>query len=330
MEAQAAAERFLTTLVERYRNHPALLGYDLWNENSYPGGSTRKMNCYCEGTRQKLREWLQGRYSSLQVLGKAWGRYSYETWDDVNPPDSLGGYAEGLDWLQFRIDDAFRLLKWRVDLFRRLDPHHLICAHGVAGTLESLPSSAHNEWRSAAMMDVWGLTWVASRHGNAPWLQYQAMDLARAGARGKPFWHAEAEGGPLWMQPQVIGRPREDGRQPDAEDVRIWNLISCASGRARNFVSALEAAAGWAAVRGVWAVRDGWLGDAACGDGGQGGEVGERARRSVEVASSEGRCGAAVHSRVGIVQLRAAGRDGVLRAVDPRGLPGILRSEYSG
>jgi len=229
-EAHAAAERFLTALIERYRSHPALLGYDLWNENTYPGGGARKMNCYCEGTKRELREWLRARYPSLQALGKAWGRYSFETWEDVDPPESLGGYAEGLDWLQFRIDDAFRLLKWRVDLFRRLDPHHLVCAHGVAGTLESLPSSAHNEWRSAAMMDVWGLTWVASRHGNAPWLQYQAMDLARAGARGKPFWHAEAEAGPLWMQPQVIGRPREDGRQPDAEDVRIWNLISCASG----------------------------------------------------------------------------------------------------
>jgi beta-galactosidase len=188
------------------------------------------MNCYCEGTKRKLREWLQARYGSLQALGKAWGRYSYGTWDDVDPPESLGGYVESLDWLQFRIDNAFRLLQWRVDLFRRLDPHHLICAHGVAGTLESLPSSCHNEWRSAAMVDVWGLTWVASRHGNAPWLQYQALDLVRGGARGKPFWHAEAEGGPLWMQPQVIGRPREDGRQPDAEDVRIWNLISCAGG----------------------------------------------------------------------------------------------------
>jgi beta-galactosidase len=229
-EAQAAAERFLTTLVERYRNHPALLGYDLWNENSYPGGGARKMNCYCEGTKKKLREWLQARYGSLQTLGKAWGRYSFETWEDVEPPESLNGYAESLDWLQFRIDDAFRLLEWRVKLFRRLDPHHLICAHGVAGTLESLPSSTHNEWRSAALMDVWGLTWVASRKGNAPWLQYQALDLVRAGARGKPFWHAEAEGGPLWMQPQVIGRPREDGRQPDAEDVRIWNLVSCAGG----------------------------------------------------------------------------------------------------
>jgi beta-galactosidase len=229
-EVQAAAERFLTALIERYRSHPALLGYDLWNENTYDGGGARKMNCYCDGTRRRLHEWLLLRYGSLVKLGKAWGRYSYETWEDVEPPESLGGYSESLDWLQFRIDDAFRLLEWRVKLFRRLDPHHLICAHGVAGTLESLPSSAHNEWRSAAMMDVWGLTWVASRHGNAPWLQFQALDLVRGGARGKPFWHAEAEAGPLWMQPQVIGRPREDGRQPDAEDVRIWNLISCAGG----------------------------------------------------------------------------------------------------
>jgi beta-galactosidase len=229
-EAQAAAERFLTALIERYRSHPALLGYDLWNENTYGGGGLRKMNCYCEATKRRLREWLQTRYGSLNAVGKAWGRYSFETWEDVEPPESLDGYAEGLDWLEFRIDDAFRLLEWRVKLFRRLDPHHLICAHGVAGTLETLPSSAHNEWRSAAMMDVWGLTWVASRKGNAPWLQYQALDLVRGGARGKPFWHAEAEGGPLWMQPQVIGRPREDGRQPDAEDVRIWNLISCAGG----------------------------------------------------------------------------------------------------
>jgi len=229
-EAQAAAEKFLTTLVLRYRNHPALLGYDIWNENLYPGGGGRKMNCYCQGTRLRLHEWLQKRYGSLQAVSKAWGQYSCETWEDVNPPESLGGYAQSLDWLEFRIDDAFRLLKWRVDLFRKLDPHHLVCAHGTAETLESLPSSCSNDWRSAAMMDVWGLTWVASRHGNAPWLQYQAMDLTRSGARGKPFWHAEAEAGPLWMQPQVTGRSREEGRQPDADDVRIWNLISCATG----------------------------------------------------------------------------------------------------
>lgn len=229
-EAHAAAERFLTALVTRYRSHPALLGYDIWNENTLNGGGARKMNCYCEASKARFREWLKARYPSLAALGRQWNRYSFETWDDVEPTEAIGPYADSLDWLQFRIDDAFRLLKWRVDLVRRLDPRHLITAHGVAGTLESLPTSAHNEWRSAELMDVWGFTWIASRHGDAPWLQWQAVDLVRGGARGKPFWHAEAEGGPLWMQPQVIGHPREDGRQPDAEDVRIWNLISCAGG----------------------------------------------------------------------------------------------------
>ncbi len=229
-EVRAAAERFLTALIERYRHHPALLGYDLWNENTYNGGSPRKMHCYCEATKRKLREWLRARYGTVENTARAWRRYSYSSWDDVEPPYDFGGYPDSLDWLQFRIDDAFDLLHWRAQLFRKLDPAHLVVAHGVAGSLESLPSNAHDEWRSAAEVDVWGFTFVASRKGDEPWKQYQAVDLVRAGARGKPFWHAEAEGGPLWMQPQVINRPREDGRIPDEKDVRLWNLVSCAGG----------------------------------------------------------------------------------------------------
>ena len=229
-DVRAAAERFLTALVEHYRNHPALLGYDLWNENTMNGGSPRKMYCYCDASKRKLREWLQRRYGSVQELGRVWNRYSYDSWDDVEPPDNFTGYPESLDWLQFRIDDAFELFHWRVDLFRRLDPNHKITAHGVAGTLESLPSAAHNEWRSAAEVDTWGFTWVASRKGDEPWKQFQAVDLVRGGAKGKPFWHAEAQAGPLWMQPQVLNRPREDGRITTPEDVRLWNLISCAGG----------------------------------------------------------------------------------------------------
>ena len=229
-EIRAAAEKFLIALIERYRNHPALLGYDLWNENTYNGGSPTKMYCYCDATKRKLREWLRRRYGSLEQVAGIWNRYSYSSWDDVEPPPNFGGYPESLDWLQFRIDDAFDLFHWRTELFRKLDPNHLIAAHGVAGTLESLPSSAHDEWRSSAEVDTWGFTFIASRKGDEPWKQFQAVDLVRGGSRGKPFWHAEAEAGPLWMQPQVIGRPREDGRIPDENDVRLWNLVSCAGG----------------------------------------------------------------------------------------------------
>jgi beta-galactosidase len=229
-EIRAAAEKFLTALVEHYRNHPALLGYDLWNENTYNGGAPNRMHCYCDATKRKLREWLRKRYGTPEEVGRVWNRYSYAEWDDVEPPHNFGGYPESLDWLDFRIDTAFDLLHWRTELFRRLDPRHLIAAHGVAGTLESLPSSAHDEWRSSAEVETWGFTFIASRKGDEPWKQFQAVDLVRGGSRGKPFWHAEAEAGPLWMQPQVIGRPRDDGRIPDENDVRLWNLVSCAGG----------------------------------------------------------------------------------------------------
>ena len=229
-EVHAAAGKFLAALVEHYRNHPALLGYDLWNENTYNGGNPRKMYCYCDATKRKLREWLRGQYGSLEKAARSWNRYSYAAWEDIEPPYDFGGYSESLDWLQFRIDNAFDLLHWRAGLFRSHDPNHLVIAHGVAGTLESLPSSAHDEWRSSAEVDVWGFTFVASRKGDEPWKQFQAVDLVRGGSRGKPFWHAEAEAGPLWMQPQVLNRPRDDGRIPDENDVRLWNLVSCAGG----------------------------------------------------------------------------------------------------
>jgi beta-galactosidase len=229
-QVRALAEKFLTALVERYRKHPALLGYDLWNENTSHGGSPTKMYCYCDATRRKLREWLRRHYESVEQVARVWNRYSYASWDDMEPPRNFGGYPESLDWLQFRIDDAFDLFHWRVELFRKLDPNHLIAAHGVAGTVESLPSSAHDEWRSSGEVDIWGFTFVASRKGDEPWKQFQAVDLVRGGSRGKPFWHAEAQAGPLWMQPQVIGRAREDGRIADENDVRLWNLVSCAGG----------------------------------------------------------------------------------------------------
>lgn len=229
-EVRAAAGRFLTALVEHYRKHPALLGYDLWNENTMNGGSPRKMYCYCDASKRKLREWLRGQYGGLDKVAAIWNRYSYASWDDVEPPYDFNGYAESLDWLQFRLDKAFELNHWRAEMFRKLDPRHPVMAHGVAGTLESLPSSAHDEWRSAAEVDVWGFTFVASRKGDEPWKQFQAVDLVRGGSRGKPFWHAEAQAGPLWMQPQVTNRAREDGRIADENDVRLWNMVSCAGG----------------------------------------------------------------------------------------------------
>jgi len=219
-----AAEKFQTALVERYRDHPALLAYDLWNEMHPP-------ECYCEATQEKFREWLKNKYGSLEALGKAWHRYSFAKWENVRPPRSRSGaFPDALDWLEFRSDNKSRLLHRRVELFRSLDKKNLVTGHSAfVARARSLPV-AYDDWRDAAEFDVFGFTYVASRNGNEPWMQFQGVDFVRAASRGKAFWHAEAEAGSLWMQPQVPGRAREDGRISDEKDVRIWNLISMAGG----------------------------------------------------------------------------------------------------
>ena len=101
------------------------------------------MYCYCDATQTQAAR-VAARHAITRPRKRARPGTATATpsWDDVEPPPNFGGYSESLDWLQFRIDNAFDLLHWRSELFRKLDPKHLIAAHGVAGTLESLPSSA--------------------------------------------------------------------------------------------------------------------------------------------------------------------------------------------
>ncbi len=212
----AQAGKFLTALTEHYRDNPAVMGYDLWNESGV-------QECFCEATQKKFREWLKVKYGTIEALSTAWHRYSLGAWEHVHPPRNNVGYPESLDWLAFRRDDAMRLLRWRIELIRHLDKNKKITAHGTAQITDL-------EWKIPPLVETYGYTWVASRHTNEPWQQFHAVDLVRAGSRGRPFWHAEATGGPLWMQPQVLNRPLEDGRSSDEKDVRVWSLIDMTAG----------------------------------------------------------------------------------------------------
>ena len=249
-EVRARAEAFLKALASRYRNHPAIYGYDLWNEgntngggsyytqtqssayipNEHRGSGVGRIYCYCPATQAEFRKWLRNKYGSLEALEKAWRRYSFADWENVEAPRAGGPYPDWLDWLEFREDRAHELLRWRREVIRSVDARNKITMHGIAYTLELLPSASTNDWRTAAEVDSYGFTWVEARKGSEPWKQFHAVDLVRAASRGKPYWHSEFQGGPLWMQSEVVNRPLEDGRKPDETDVRLWSMMSLAGG----------------------------------------------------------------------------------------------------
>jgi len=221
------AEDFLRKLVSRYKDHPGLGGYDVWNECNL----LYEDICYCPATAEKFRSWLRERYGSLDQLGEAWHRPSFSQWSDVNPPRRLGPYPDALDWLRFRVDDAYRLMDWRVNTIKAIDPDHPVTAHGQAASLTSMAPRASHDWKAADRVDIYGYTWGSSRHGDESWKQWHGTDLVRASTKeDKPFWYAEAYAGPLWMQAQVVDKPRNEGRIARAEDVRLWNMRSFAAG----------------------------------------------------------------------------------------------------
>jgi beta-galactosidase len=220
-DCRAIAENFLRQLVMRYKDHPGLGGYDVWNECNFNPNT-----CYCPASAKKFQAWLKEKYGDLKALGEVWHRPSFAEWEDICPPRHLGPFPHVMDWLTFKIENAYRLMRWRVDLIRSLDSVHPVVAHGVVGSLTRMASGGADDWRAALEVEAFGYTWGSSRHGDEPWKQFHAVDLVRSAARGKPFWHAEAYSEPLWMANNVLDKPRNEGRVASPEDIRFWDLTS--------------------------------------------------------------------------------------------------------
>ena len=222
---RAAAENWIAELAKHYRGHPGLGGYDIWNECNY-GEDT----CYCEASKAKFRKWLDKKYGSPGAVSEAWRRYGFAEWEDVTPPEEPGPYPDLFDWEEFRIETAYGYMRRRAEIIRSIDPHCAIVAHGIAGGLSLAAQRGADDWRAAAEVEVYGMTWGSSRHGDEPWKQFHAADLVRASCRGKPWWHAESYAGPLWLQANVLNKPRDEGRIASAEDARYWNFVSLMTG----------------------------------------------------------------------------------------------------
>jgi beta-galactosidase len=220
-----AAENFIAGLAKRYKGHPGLGGYDIWNECNYS-----EHTCYCEATQAKFRKWLEKKYVSPKALSEAWHRYGFVSWEDVMPPTAPGPYPDTLDWQEFKMENAYGYMRRRAEIIRSVDPDCAIVAHGIASSLTLMANRGADDWRAAREVEIYGMTWGSSRHGDEPWKQFQAIDLVRASSRGKPYWHAESYAGPLWLQPQVLGKPRDEGRIPSPEDARYWNFVSYMGG----------------------------------------------------------------------------------------------------
>ncbi len=227
------AEDFMQTMAERYRNHPALYGYDIWDEaffevNGYFGN---RRFCYCDGTTDKFRSWLKDRYRTVENLSREWYR-RYTAWEEVFPPKFFGGYPDWIDWLKFRLETHHTLMRWRARFLTVEPKKYVLLSHGVAGTLGLIPTMYNDDWKNAEVVEQWGLSTFPDWGPDKDLCDHMILnDITRCSAKGKTIWQNELQGG----QVTACGEGEKPhglhwGAVPEANDYRVWNWTSLMCG----------------------------------------------------------------------------------------------------
>jgi len=118
------ATNIATKLAERYAHHPALA---MWHvDNEYACHVTE---CFCDASTSAFRDWLKGRYGSLDILNHAWGTafwsQIYGEWDEIHPPRKAPAFVnptQQLDWARFNSDSWIACFNEQKAILRNLTP----------------------------------------------------------------------------------------------------------------------------------------------------------------------------------------------------------------
>ena len=126
------AERIIRRLVARFRDHPAVIGYQLDNETHPSGTADARVQA-------AFRERLRRKFRTPDALNKAWGLNYWgqrvNSFDEVPPRDGALNPGYKLEWERFQQDIATDFLSWQAGIVRELRRPDQFITHDFCGGL---------------------------------------------------------------------------------------------------------------------------------------------------------------------------------------------------
>ncbi|GAA4169535.1 beta-galactosidase [Gryllotalpicola koreensis] len=224
------AERVIRRIVERYRDHPAIIGFQVDNE---PG--LRLL--YNDGVFEQFTDWLRGRYGTVERLNEEWGlvywSHRLTRWDELWRPDGNRQPQYDLAWRRFQAQLVTEYIGWQAELVRELaGPEQFVttCISfeqpavedvELGARLDIVAGNAYYEMEdalahpSSAPPATGPLGWIV----RGAWAVSQLADLMYS-AKGAPFLVTETNAGSIGFS--MTNQSPYDGQWRQA----AWLLVA--------------------------------------------------------------------------------------------------------
>jgi beta-galactosidase len=126
------AERIIRRLLERFRDHPAVIGYQLDNETHPSGTADARVQA-------AFRDRLRRKFVTPEALNRAWGLNYWgqrvNSFDEVPPRDGARNPGYKLEWERFEQDIATDFLAWQARIVGELRRPGQFITHDFCGGL---------------------------------------------------------------------------------------------------------------------------------------------------------------------------------------------------
>jgi beta-galactosidase len=126
------AERIIRRLVARFKDHPAVIGYQLDNETHHSGTADVHVQA-------AFRERLRRKFVTPEALNKAWGLNYWgqriNSFDELPPREGALNPGYKLEWERFSQDIVTEFLGWQAGIVRGLKRPDQFITHDFCGGL---------------------------------------------------------------------------------------------------------------------------------------------------------------------------------------------------
>jgi len=156
-------ERVIREILNHFKNHPAVIGYQIDNETSNYGAAGPLVQA-------NFADYLKRKFGSVQELNKAWGFVYWgqlvNDWDELPPRDGILNPGYKLEWERFQQARVTDFLSWQAKLVNQYKRPDQFITQDFSGGLHT----DIDQWAIARSLDI-----VATN----PYYQVQdALDFA--------------------------------------------------------------------------------------------------------------------------------------------------------